>query len=125
MLRRLMSSVVFALVATVFMVESTGVSAQWLKYPTVGVPRTADGKPNLAAPTPRTADGKPDFSGMWLTGDGLPCPQNAGADFLECGIELPISLYGINMGAKMQGGLPFQPWAAALVKKPPIVLCAG
>lgn len=30
-----------------------------------GVPRTADGKPNLAAPTPRTSDGKPDLSGMW------------------------------------------------------------
>ena len=25
-------------------------------------PRTADGKPNLAAPTPRAPDGKPDLS---------------------------------------------------------------
>ena len=40
-------------------------SAQWLEYPTPGVPRTADGKPDMTAPTPRTADGKPDFSGMW------------------------------------------------------------
>jgi hypothetical protein len=39
--------------------------AQWLKYPTPGMPRTADGKPNLSAPAPRTADGKPDFSGVW------------------------------------------------------------
>jgi len=31
-------------------------SAQWLDYPTPGVPRTADGKPNLSAPTPRTAE---------------------------------------------------------------------
>ena len=30
-----------------------------------GIPRTADGKPNLAAPAPRTPDGKPDFSGLW------------------------------------------------------------
>jgi hypothetical protein len=26
------------------------------------IPRTADGKPNLAAPTPRAPDGKPDLS---------------------------------------------------------------
>ncbi len=41
------------------------VSAQWLNYPTPGIPRMPDGKPNLAAPTPRTADGKPDLSGVW------------------------------------------------------------
>jgi len=40
-------------------------AAQWLDYPTPGIPRTADGKPNLSAPTPRSADGKPDLSGMW------------------------------------------------------------
>ncbi|HTB16833.1 MAG TPA: hypothetical protein VK708_01905 [Bryobacteraceae bacterium] len=40
-------------------------AAQWLNYPTPGIPRTPDGKPNLSAPTPRTADGKPDLSGMW------------------------------------------------------------
>ncbi len=40
-------------------------TAQWLNYPTPGVPRTPDGKPNFAAPTPRTADGKPDLSGVW------------------------------------------------------------
>jgi hypothetical protein len=39
--------------------------AQWLRYPTPGIPRTKDGKPDLAAPAPKTADGKPDFSGMW------------------------------------------------------------
>ena len=40
-------------------------AAQWLDYPTPGLPRTADGKPNLAGPAPRTADGKPDLSGVW------------------------------------------------------------
>jgi hypothetical protein len=36
-----------------------------LNYPTPGIPRTADGKPNLSAPAPRTSDGKPDLSGLW------------------------------------------------------------
>jgi len=40
-------------------------SAQWLHQPTPGIPRTADGKPNLTAPAPRTPDGRPDFSGLW------------------------------------------------------------
>jgi hypothetical protein len=36
--------------------------SQWVHYPTAGVPRKADGTPNLAAPAPRLADGKLDFS---------------------------------------------------------------
>jgi hypothetical protein len=44
---------------------SSQVEAQWLKYPTPGIPRTPDGAPNFAAPAPRTSDGKPDFSGVW------------------------------------------------------------
>ncbi len=40
-------------------------NAQWLNYPTPGIPRLPDGKPNLSAPAPRTADGKPDLSGIW------------------------------------------------------------
>src|ERR1700680_1396746 len=39
--------------------------AQWLNFRTPGIPRTADGKPNLAAAAPRTPDGKPDLSGLW------------------------------------------------------------
>lgn len=30
-------------------------AAQWLDYPTPGIPRTAGGKPNLSAPAPRSA----------------------------------------------------------------------
>ena len=41
--------------------------AQWLDWRTPGIPRTADGRPDLAAPAPRTPDGKPDFSGLWRT----------------------------------------------------------
>src|SRR4051812_38923287 len=38
---------------------------QWLGYPTPGIPRLADGKPNLSAPAPKGPDGKPDLSGVW------------------------------------------------------------
>src|SRR5262245_42129591 len=44
-------------------------NAQWMTYPTAGVPRKADGKVDMAARTPRLADGKPDFSGVWMTGE--------------------------------------------------------
>ncbi len=56
---------IFALVAVVS--TFLPLSAQWLNYPTPGIPRTPDGKPNLSAPAPRTPDGKPDFSGIWAT----------------------------------------------------------
>jgi hypothetical protein len=59
-------------------------AAQWVHYPTLGIPRTPDGKPNLTASAPKTADGKPDLSGVWaslgtkyffdLTADGVEAP---------------------------------------------------
>jgi hypothetical protein len=48
-----------------FAVLSTSTPAQWLHYPTPGIPRTRDGKPNLSAPLKRASDGKPDLSGLW------------------------------------------------------------
>jgi hypothetical protein len=57
-----------ALVAAVLCAGSAAsLDAQWINQPAVGIPRTKDGKPNLAAPAPRTADGKPDLSGVWST----------------------------------------------------------
>jgi hypothetical protein len=52
---------------TLIFVAATWVpaSAQWLHYPTPGIPRTPDGKADLSAPAPRTPDGKPDLSGIW------------------------------------------------------------
>ena len=91
--------------------------AQWLKYPTAGVPQTADGKPNLTAPAPKDADGKPDFSGIWLSNNINCRNQNQNPDSLVCGSELPFGKEGFNFGVSLQGGLPYQPWLAALVKE--------
>src|SRR3954463_6577158 len=51
--------------ALALIVGTTPAGAQWLDRAWPGIPRTADGKPNLTAPTPRGADGKPDFTGIW------------------------------------------------------------
>lgn len=40
-------------------------SAQWLDRPWPGIPRTAEGEPDLSAPIPRDPDGQPDFTGIW------------------------------------------------------------
>lgn len=73
-------------------------AAQWLSLPVPGIPRNADGKPNLNAPMPRTADGKPDHSGIW----GMLRAENANPNFnlLPRGTEAPM-----------------QPWAAELYKR--------
>jgi hypothetical protein len=83
---------------------------QWLNYPTAGIPRAKDGKPNLSAPAPRTRDGKPDLSGMWDVLHNRPCPPEGCADMF-------IPQEFLDIGFSLKGGLPYQPWAAALVKK--------
>jgi hypothetical protein len=93
-----------ALVAT-----NGAVQAQWLNYPTAGVPRTADGKPNLLAAAPRGGDGKPDLSGIWQL-EPRPCGPDGCGDY-------PAGEEFLNFGAKVGGGLPYQPWAAELVKE--------
>lgn len=90
----------------------SSLSGQWLDYPTPGVPRTPDGKPNLFAACPRTADGKPDLSGLWE-----PVYNRAGAPpppFEGC---TPVSREFLNIGSSLKEGLPYQPWAAELVRK--------
>jgi hypothetical protein len=72
--------------------------AQWINYPTPGIPRTPDGKPDLTAPAPRTPDGKPDLSGLWQPASGGADPQFS------------------DIAKEIKDGLPFQKWAADLVK---------
>jgi hypothetical protein len=57
-----MKTFMAAIILTAFV---TPLAAQWLHHRTPGIPRTADGKPDLAASPPRTADGKPDVTGLW------------------------------------------------------------
>jgi hypothetical protein len=106
---------IFILVG-VLLVASSTLQAQWPKFSPPGVPKTADGKVNLAGPTPRTADGKPDLSGVWETIPGR--RPNTPAVAAEGTGELPPSgsIFG-NIGDQIPGGAPYQPWAAELVKK--------
>ncbi len=82
--------------------------AQWPNYTAPGLPQTKDGKPNLAAPAPRTSYGKPDLSGVWYL-ETPPCRQ-------DCG-DYPGAPEFLDIAAKLPGGLPYQPWAADLVKQ--------
>ena len=93
---------------------STPLSAQWPKYPTPGVPRTASGEPILDAPTPRTADGKPDLSGIWMRPRGQAGGANAVPPPPPPGTP-PVATF-FDVGAGFPEGLPFQPWAAELKK---------
>jgi hypothetical protein len=95
------------------------VFAQWPAFPTPGVPRTADGKPNLTGPAPRTADGKPDLSGVWQytrpVGSPAPAPTAQPASATNDIVPLAVRLSQFwNLGASFPDGLPFQPWAAEL-----------
>jgi len=98
---------------------STTLFAQWIKYPTAGVPRKADGSVNMAAPTPRLADGKPDFSGIWMTGEsnrpaaGAPTADDKPGDPKA----ITASRHMSNIGVDIPGGLPYQPWLVPIVKE--------
>jgi len=85
------------------------VHAQWLKLPTPGVPRNADGTPKLDAPAPKAADGTPDLSGIWKPLENRPCPAEGCAD-------MKVGQQFVDIGWGLPGGLPYQPWAAALTK---------
>jgi hypothetical protein len=75
------------------------VHAQWLNFRTPGIPRTADGKPNLTAVAPRAADGHPDLSGLWV---------------------MPLNTAIGNIAVRNVGDLQpaeVQPWAQTLLRQ--------
>jgi hypothetical protein len=74
-----MSRVSGIVLVVLSLVPSAELGAQWLNEPTKGIPRTADGKPNLTAPAPRTADHRPDLSGIWQLDPG-PYVNNVAVD---------------------------------------------
>jgi len=87
-------------IAIILTAVTIPLAAQWVHYPTPGIPRTADGKPNLAARAPRTADGKPDLTGLWS-------------------VLSPDTAIG-NIALRKPGDLKpadIQPWAQALVQQ--------
>jgi len=96
---------------------STIASGQWIKYPTEGVPRDKNGKPNLSAPAPRAPDGKPDLSGMWITAEGLPCPESLKDDTGDCLEKSPLSRFAADLNKAVPGGLPFQPLSLEILKQ--------
>src|SRR5215470_10348188 len=53
-------------VALIVTIGTVSVAAQWPKRQAPGVPRDAQGKVRMDAPTPRMPDGKPDLSGDWI-----------------------------------------------------------
>jgi len=117
-----------AILAVVLLAATSGsAAAQWFNQPSPRAPRTASGEVDLSAPTPRLVTGKPDLSGVWMTGEPA-CVIRGTAPVSELLKLLPasrtcpprtasFSRQSINIGIDMPGGLPYQPWLAAIVER--------
>jgi hypothetical protein len=56
-------------ILSIWLASSVLAGAQWLNYPTAGIPHARDGKPDMTAAVPKTSAGKPDLSGIWEAED--------------------------------------------------------
>jgi len=138
-MRRLLNA--FSLLAIVIMGTPVAM-AQWPDFPSSGVPKTPDGKPNLEGPAPKMPDGRPDLSGIWSTraaggqrGGGAGQPGQGARRAAPAGAGqraaapagpppvpplppdgIPIATFG-NAGQGFKDDLPFQPAAAELMKQ--------
>ena len=86
--------------------------AQWLNYRTPGIPRLANGAPDLKAAAPRTADGKPDFSGMWFA--NVP-PRDIAGRRIACR-KSRMAREQIDLGINLKDGLPYTEWSKEQMK---------
>jgi hypothetical protein len=116
--------------AVVVAMCSVSVAAQWPKYQAPAVPRDAEGRVRMDAPTPRLPDGKPDLSGNWIRfrGEGaFAAPELRGLVRDQAAAvqtpappadpsSPPIAAFW-EIGANVPGGLPLTPWATALKKQ--------
>jgi len=109
----------FFLTAVILMAAVPGLFAQWPSYPTPGVPRTPEGKPNMNAPAPKSSDGKPDLTGIWqndrtvggtVAARSSANPPSTNEALLTIAKRSPFW----NLGSQFPDGLPFTPWAAEL-----------
>jgi hypothetical protein len=100
---------------------SPSISAQWPPHAAAGVPRTPGGQPNLSAPAPRSPSGTPDLSGVWENPGwnvlaSASVSGTGGAPGRPAALPPGPSLF-FDIASGVNGGLPFQPWAAELRQK--------
>jgi hypothetical protein len=81
-------------------VASAPAAAQWPQQRST-LPRTADGRVDLAAPAPRTSDGRPDLYGVWEQTNEFEPPR-----------------YLLNIAADLKPeDVPLRPWARELLQQ--------